>query len=533
MQIYLLDYGAGNVRSVVNAIHKIGWDINFIQSPDDFLKADKIIFPGVGAFGNAMLKLEKLGWIEPLKAYLNQNRPFMGICVGMQCLYLSSDESSELGLGIIDAKISKFSSSTKSVPQIGWNAAIPVENSSLVGPLNTRYYFVHSYAAILDKSDQSDSHFQDWAHTLTTYGDQTFVSSVSRGNIFATQFHPEKSGQAGLDVLNAFIQATPVLPVPRSLSYNPPQDLLSRRIIACLDVRTNDHGDLVVTKGDQYDVREISGTVRNLGKPVELATRYFNEGADEITFLNITSFRDCPLQDTPMLEILKKTSESVFVPLTIGGGIRTMLQPDGTEISALEVAGEYFRSGADKVSIGSDAVYISEEFWKGNKGSNAISDISKHYGAQAVVISVDPKRVYVSQPSDTNHKTIKTTKPGPNGEQYCWYQCTVKGGREARDLDVIQLVTACEALGAGEILLNCMDHDGMNSGYDIELVGLVKSNVSIPVIASSGAGNPQHFEDVFMKTNVDAALAAGIFHRNEVSIAEVKSYLKDKFLIRQ
>jgi hypothetical protein len=138
-------------------------------------------------------------------------------------------------------------------------------------------------------------------------------------------------------------------------------------------VRTNDRGDLVVTKGDQYDVRE-AGEVRNLGKPVELARRYYEEGADEITFLNITGFRDFPLEDMPMLEVLRQTSRNVFVPLTIGGGIRDYTDVNGRIYSALEVASEYFRSGADKVSIGSDAVAIAEAYLKtGRKAAAAPS----------------------------------------------------------------------------------------------------------------------------------------------------------------
>ena len=109
-------------------------------------------------------------------------------------------------------------------------------------------------------------------------------------------------------------------------------------------------------------IQHGNGAVRNLGKPVELAKFYFEQGADEITFLNITSFKNCPMQDMPMLELLRRTSEEVFVPLTIGGGIRDMTDPDGTLHSALDVAAEYFRSGADKVSIGSDAVYAAEEW---------------------------------------------------------------------------------------------------------------------------------------------------------------------------
>ncbi len=127
---------------------------------------------------------------------------------------------------------------------------------------------------------------------------------------------------------------------------------------------------------------------------------------------------------------------------------------------------------------------------------------------------------------DTSHNTITTTKTGPDGEEFCWYQCTVKGGREGRDIDVIQLVTICEKLGAGEILLNCIDRDGTNSGFDLELINHVKKRVTIPVIASSGAGIPEHFAEVFRETDVDAALAAGIFHRKEVEIADVKNHLR-------
>jgi glutamine amidotransferase/cyclase len=229
-----------------------------------------------------------------------------------------------------------------------------------------------------------------------------------------------------------------------------------------------------------------------------------------------------------MLEILKRTSKNVFVPLTIGGGIREFTDANGSYSSALDVASAYFRSGADKVSIGSDSVYAAENFIKDGKktGKSSIEQISIVYGAQAVVISIDPRRVYIQNPGDTKRHTIKTKFPGPNQEQYCWYQCTVKGGREGRDIDVIELAQACSELGAGEILLNCIDKDGTNSGFDIELIEHVQSAVSIPVIASSGAGTSEHFTEVFAKTDVEAALAAGIFHRREVPIEEVKALMR-------
>jgi len=307
----------------------------------------------------------------------------------------------------------------------------------------------------------------------------------------------------------------------------------TRRVIACLDVRADDHGNLVVTKGDQYNVRDTStNAIRNLGDPVDMASTYFDTNADEICFLNITSFRSFPLNDQPMLEVLRRASSRVFVPMTIGGGIRDFVEPDGqTRRSAVEVASAYFRSGADKVSIGSDAVYAAEAWWaRGGKSdeTSSIETIAKVYGRQAVVVSIDPKRVWVKDVTECpQHTCIKSMRPGPQGERFCWYQCTVKGGREERDIDVGQLVKACECLGAGEFLVNCMDQDGTKDGFDLPLLTWVKSLTKVPVVASSGAGCAEDFVKVFKECNVEAALAAGIFHRNEVTIDEVKIALAD------
>jgi glutamine amidotransferase/cyclase len=120
---------------------------------------------------------------------------------------------------------------------------------------------------------------------------------------------------------------------------------------------------------------------------------------------------------------------------------------------------------------------------------------------------------------------VRTAFPGPGGERFCWFQCTVKGGREGRDVDAVELARVCERLGAGEILLNSIDRDGTGAGFDLELIAAVKGAVGIPVIASSGAGRPEHFTEVFQATNVEAALAAGIFHRREVPIGAVKDAL--------
>lgn len=521
--ITLLDYGAGNVRSVINAIERLGETVKVAAAGEDILSAEKLVFPGVGAFGNMMEILRAKNFTTPLKSYLKADRPFFGICLGMHALFDESEEAPQIeGLGIFKGDVRRFTTNL-AVPHIGWNGIRIQQPSRIFNGLqgDEKFYFVHSYH-INPRDD-------DIRLTTTDYGYE-FVSAVQRGNVIGTQYHPEKSGSAGLKLLKNFMDTTAAAQEPITVSGS---TRLAKRIIACLDVRANDRGDLVVTKGDQYDVRE-AGEVRNLGKPVELAQRYYQEGADEITFLNITGFRDFPLEDMPMIEVLKQTSRNVFVPLTIGGGIRDYTDKDGRHYSALEVANAYFRSGADKISIGSDAVTIVEHYLKTGaaNGRSAIEEISRVYGSQAVVISIDPRRVYVPSPEAVGHQVISTESPGPNGEKFCWYECTIRGGREGRPVDAITLARVCEKLGAGEILLNCIDRDGTNSGFDIELINAVKSAVTIPVIASSGAGCAEHFFDVFTQTDAESALAAGIFHRREVPIGEVKSYLKDRVEIR-
>lgn len=503
----------------------------------------------------------------------------------MQVLFQSSSEGTVSGLGIIPGKIHIFSNEDKTVPHMGWNSVRLLDaphgadaaDEGLDEALH--YYFVHSYRAAYDPEREPDA--ARWAHSVTQYGREVFVATVRRDNVFGCQFHPEKSGDAGMRLLDTWLRRQPAASAPSSPSPTPPRrtpfppaprDGFTKRIIACMDVRANDQGDLVVTKGDQYDVREkqhptrttkegspsppspttttsplasssatvtatVAGAVRNLGKPVALAARYYGAGADELVLLNITSFRHSPLQDQPMLAVVRAAASNVFIPLTIGGGIRDTVDPDGTPRPALEVAGAYFRAGADKVSIGSEAVYAVERLRararagaytdvRRGDGSSAIETIAHAYGRQAVVVSIDPKRVYVDASTyDGPRKDELILGSGDEEGKAWWYQCTVSGGREARDLSVVELARGAEVLGAGEILLNSIDRDGTGRGFDLDLINLVHRNVTIPVVASSGAGNVQHFVDVFEKTGVEAALAAGIFHRGEVRIDEVKESL--------
>ena len=366
-QVTVLDYGAGNIRSLVNALKLLGYSVTFVKEAGDIQRAERLIFPGVGAFGSAMALLECRGFVEPLRTYIQQDRPFLGICLGLQTLCEGSEESpGTKGLSVIPATVSHFNKTKGlAVPHMGWNG-LKIHKGSTLFPTGfsseEKVYFVHSYALHSESKDLGD-----WVLATTDYGEE-FVSIVQKGNIVATQFHPEKSGSLGIKIIKNFLNNFPMSAKPVTIPCDLPvvsgYTQLGCRVIACLDVRNNDQGDLVVTKGEQYDVREQciiesnqtaakpKGAVRNLGKPVELARRYYKEGADEIVFLNITSFKNCPLNDLPMLEVLRQASENIFVPLTVGGGIRDMQVPANNgdlskmvHLTAVEVAAEYFKSG--------------------------------------------------------------------------------------------------------------------------------------------------------------------------------------------
>ena len=320
-----------------------------VSSPSELSSARVVVFPGVGAFGSTVSFLDEKGFRAPLLSYLHSGRPFLGICLGMQTLFESSEESpGAAGLGLIPGVVALFPSSPSySVPSMGWNG-VSLHQSGIPALRNLdesgKLYFVHSYRATVTPANAR------WVACTTDYGGSRYISAVAQGGIFATQFHPEKSGPVGLAMFRAFLESAQAAttgspPAPLALPPSDPASAarildtsavpptaLCRRIIACLDVRSNDEGDLVVTKGDQYDVREVAapgagaegrgkGGVRNLGKPVDLCARYYEEGADEITFLNITAFRAEPLDDTPMLGVLEASSERVFVPLTVRVGL--------------------------------------------------------------------------------------------------------------------------------------------------------------------------------------------------------------------
>ena len=263
--------------------------------------------------------------------------------------------------------------------------------------------------------------------------------------------------------------------------------MLTKRIIPCIDVDLDDDGEPAVYTGVNFEDLTYSGD------PVEMAREYNAAGADEFVFLDITASAD---GRTTMLDVVSQVADEVFIPLTVGGGIRTR-----------EDVKETLRAGADKVSINTAALDRPE----------LITEGAAAFGNQCIVISVDARRRFDGE--GEHYTTV-------DGES-CWFECTVKGGREGTGVDVVEWAREAENRGAGELFVNSIDADGTKDGYDIPLTRAVCETVSTPVIASSGCGGPEDMDEVFTDAGADAALAASIFHFGEYSIEEVKAYLAD------
>lgn len=236
VEVTVLDYGAGNVRSLKNAIRAAGHSCRDVTSAADIRAASVLVFPGVGNFRQAMEFLTAREYVEPLREYLRADRKFLGICLGMQTLFEGSDECPELpGLGVVPGRISRFPSERVTVPHIGWNGVRVWKKSALLAQLpvpaqEAKVYFVHSFRAERTESNA------DWVLTTTDYGDEVeFVSAVQKGNVMATQFHPEKSGAVGIAILKGFLESLEGMadhdqPVPEAASA--PRTTLSKRVIA-------------------------------------------------------------------------------------------------------------------------------------------------------------------------------------------------------------------------------------------------------------------------------------------------------------
>ena len=248
---------------------------------------------------------------------------------------------------------------------------------------------------------------------------------------------------------------------------------LAKRIIPCLDV---DNGRVV--KGVKFV------DIRDAGDPVEVARRYDSEGADEITFLDITASSD---DRETMVHVVEQVASEVFIPLTVGGGIRT-----------LDDIRRMLNAGADKVAINTAAVF-NPEF---------VKQATEHFGSQCIVVAIDAKQV-------------------ADGENPRW-EIFTHGGRKPTGIDAIEWAVKMEQYGAGELLLTSMDRDGTRDGFDLKLTRAICDAVSIPVIASGGVGGLQHLVDGITEGHADAVLAASIFHFGEFSVGEAKQYMQER-----
>jgi cyclase len=249
--------------------------------------------------------------------------------------------------------------------------------------------------------------------------------------------------------------------------------MLAKRVIPCLDV---DRGRVV--KGTNFV------NLRDAGDPVEVAARYEAEGADELVFLDITASHE---GREIMLDVVRRTAEVVFMPLTVGGGIREL-----DDIRAL------LNAGSDKVSINSAAC----------RDPQFVAAAARRFGSQCIVVNIDPKRVR------------------RNGQET--WEVHINGGRIGTGLEAVPWAREVQGLGAGEIVLTSMDADGTKDGYDIEITAAVTAAVSIPVVASGGAGCPDHLADAILLGGADAALAASIFHYGEYTIAQTKAVMRQR-----
>ena len=413
--IAIIDYDAGNLKSVEKALQFLGQECVITRDFHEIKKADKVILPGVGSFGDAMSQLRKFELDKVIHEVAAEQKPFLGICLGLQLLFEGSEESDGVeGLHLLDGEILRIPEKEGlKIPNIGWNSLDLQNNGRLFQNLEGSpfVYFVHSYylkareESIVKATIEYSTHIH---------------ASVEKDNIFVNQGRVVK----GVNFVN----------------------------------------------------------LRDAGDPVEIAAAYDKAGADELVFLDITATSDA--RET-VADMVRKVAEKVFIPFTVGGGIRTV-----DDFKAL------LREGADKISINSSAI----------NNPNLISEAADKFGSQCVVVAIDARR---------------------REDGFGW-NIYKNGGRIDAGMDAVEWAMKADRLGAGEILLTSMDCDGTKAGYDLELTRMISENVSIPVIASGGAGTKEHFYDALTEGKADAALAASLFHYKELEIADLKDYLADR-----
>jgi len=445
--IVVVDYGMGNLGSIVNMVRKVGGRARRSTGPEDLAEADKIILPGVGSFDEGMRNLRAGGYVAPLAARARDGRtPVLGICLGVQLFTRGSEEGAEPGLSWIEADTVRFrpdaGGDRLKVPHMGWNTVRPRRAHPLLPDPDRprRFYFVHSYHVRCDAPAD--------VLATTRYGVE-FASAVARGNIVGTQFHPEKSHRYGMELMRRFVHDGPAgetAPAARPAGAD-----RRTRVIPCL-----------LLKGSGLVKTTRFADPVYLGDCINTVKIFNDKEVDELALLDVTATAK---GRGPRLDLLARLANECFMPLSYGGGVRSV--EDVRAVLGL---------GFEKVIVNTRA---AEEPAFIRRAADAA-------GSQSVVVSIDA------------------------GRRRKGWEVRTRAGTRATGLEPATFARQMEAAGAGEILLNAIERDGTMEGYDVELIRRVADAVSIPVIACGGAGGLTDFAEA-VNAGRASAVAAGSF----------------------
>ncbi len=471
--VTIVDYGMGNLSSVARAFGSLHAKVTVTDQPAEIEQAEKLVLPGVGAFGEGMNNLQRRGLIDPLKRKVrSEGTPFLGICLGMQLLAKESlEHGRHEGLGWVPGTVQPFQNNGAGLKtiHIGWDEVRPVKPNVLFSGLKRvpYFYFVHQYHMVCQDNGP--------VCATSSYG-APFTSAIQQGNILGVQFHPEKSQEAGLGLLKNFLQwnlssgSEELTQFPESGSKNP-----TVRLIPTLLYRKGR-----LTKTVKFQTLE-SGIRRDVGDPVKAPMVYDAQLSDELIFLDFRATVENRGVEQ-LAQAISQVSGSIFMPLTAGGGIRST-----DDIRKLLLA------GADKVAINSAAF----------SDRRLIPNTAKIFGSQCIVASIDVRQM-------------------PNGG----YEVFTQSGTTPTGLDPVTWARQLEQDGAGEILLTSIDRDGTLEGYDLQLIKRVAEAVKIPVIASGGAGKFQDLVEGITQSKASAVAAASIFHFRDLSPIKAKAFMR-------
>jgi imidazole glycerol-phosphate synthase subunit HisF len=539
-EVFIVRTGTANLASVCAGFRRLGAKPIVTEDAGAIRAADRVVLPGVGAFGAAMARLEEQGLVAVLRERIAAGRPTFCVCLGLQLLVEASEETPGVrGLGIVPSRVTRFQGHIR-VPQLGWNRVIPgaLLKSSGTTPeprplgsglcannephcsqsSGTRWlqpgwaYFANSY-----KLDDAPA---GWDVAYTNYGGR-FVAALQRGAVLACQFHPELSGPWGLELMRRWVegaergeqssalfdggeQSSALSLQQQAGGTTSRQESLAVRIIPCLDVR-----DGRVVKGIRFQ------GLRDAGDPAQLAAAYEAQGADEIVVLDVSATPEGRANQT---ETVRKVRAQLSIPLTVGGGVRR-----------IEDAGALLEAGADKVGVNTAAV----------RDPKLIDELARRFGCQCTILALDAAKVTQSTAQEQWHNEAESTaqeqghdraartgqEPWHNRSAAGRWEVVITSGRERTGIDAVAWAREATQRGAGEILLTSWDRDGTRSGYDNELIAAISQAVNVPTIASGGAADAGHLVSA-LRAGADAVLAASIFHDGELTVADLKQDLR-------